>query len=127
MRVMSLRLELFARDHKALAEFYCRILNFKRSSEERDYIAVQNGGVTLGLGPQQKLSSTHYFSPDALQGPKGAGVEIVLEVDDIDAAYHRVVDQSYPIQTPLKERPWGTRDFRIVDPEGYFLRITSRK
>jgi uncharacterized glyoxalase superfamily protein PhnB len=127
MNEMTLRLELFAQDHSALADFYCRVLNFDRISEEPDYIAVQNGGVTLGLGPQQKLSPTHYFDAEALRGRKGAGVEIVLEVDDIDRYHQRVIERGYPIQTPLKERPWGTRDFRIVDPEGYFLRITSKK
>jgi len=126
MNDMTLRLELFAQDHKALADFYCNLLSFKRISEASDYIAVQNGNVTLGLGPQQKLSPTHYFDAQALHGRKGTGVEIVLEVDDVDVYHQHIIEQGYPIQTPIRERPWGTRDFRIVDPEGYFLRITSR-
>jgi lactoylglutathione lyase len=24
----------------------------------------------------------------------------------------------------LCDRPWGLRDFRVVDPDGYYLRIT---
>ncbi len=23
--------------------------------------------------------------------------------------------------------PWGQRDFRLLDPSGYYLRVTSRK
>ena len=26
----------------------------------------------------------------------------------------------------LQDRPWGLTDFRILDPAGYYLRITSR-
>jgi hypothetical protein len=26
---------------------------------------------------------------------------------------------------PMLDRPWGLRDFRMVDPDGYYLRITS--
>jgi hypothetical protein len=25
---------------------------------------------------------------------------------------------------PLTDRPWGLRDFRVVDPDGYYLRVT---
>jgi hypothetical protein len=25
----------------------------------------------------------------------------------------------------MRERPWGLRDFRVVDPDGYHLRITN--
>jgi uncharacterized glyoxalase superfamily protein PhnB len=27
--------------------------------------------------------------------------------------------------TPLQDQPWGLRDFRVVDPEGYYLRFTT--
>ena len=26
----------------------------------------------------------------------------------------------------LRARPWGLRDFRVLDPAGYYLRITDR-
>ncbi len=52
-------------------------------------------------------------------------MEIVLEVEDVDGWYRRVSDSGYPVSEPLRERPWGLRDFRIVDPDGYYLRLTS--
>ena len=48
-------------------------------------------------------------------------------MDDVDALHRRVLASGYPVFEPLQERPWGLRDFRIVDPDGYFLRITSRR
>jgi lactoylglutathione lyase len=29
------------------------------------------------------------------------------------------------VSEPMRERPWGSKDFRIVDPDGYYLRLTS--
>jgi uncharacterized glyoxalase superfamily protein PhnB len=54
------------------------------------------------------------------------GVEIVLEVGDIDAYYEHVKRDNYPLAAPLQEHPWGARDFRLLDPDGYYLRLTSR-
>ncbi len=38
-------------------------------------------------------------------------------------------DPSYrrPIDSPITTQPWGLRDFRIVDPDGYYRRITYRR
>jgi len=83
--------------------------------------------VTLGLGPITKLSDEHgYFTRWRLAQERGLGSEIVLEVDDIQADYQGVRVSGYPITEELQDRPWGLIDFRIVDPDGYYLRITAR-
>ena len=46
------------------------------------------------------------------------GVELVLEVDDVDAELERVRMSGWPIDEQLQERPWGLRDFRLIDPSG---------
>ena len=53
------------------------------------------------------------------------GVELVLEVDDVDAELERVRMSGWPIDEQLQERPWGLRDFRLIDPSGYYLRLTN--
>jgi hypothetical protein len=53
-------------------------------------------------------------------------VELVLEVDDIVAERDRIVAAGWPLQEDLQRRSWGLTDFRILDPAGYFLRITGR-
>ena len=55
-----------------------------------------------------------------------AGVELVLEVDDVGAERDRVVAAGWPLGEDLQARPWGLTDFRILDPAGYYLRITDR-
>lgn len=54
------------------------------------------------------------------------GVELVLEVDDIATKRDRVVAAGWPLEEDLQDRPWGLKDFRILDPAGYHLRITGR-
>lgn len=81
----------------------------------------------LGLGPILKLPAEKgYFTQDIASVRRGLGVEIVLEVDDVDALHRRVVASGHEIFEPPQVRPWGLRDFRIADPDGYYLRITSR-
>jgi lactoylglutathione lyase len=67
-----------------------------------------------------------YFGRDIATLRRGLGVEIVLEVDDVDGWRDRVAASGHPILEPLRDRPWELRDFRICDPDGYYLRVTSR-
>ena len=124
-----MRLELFVEDIDAAIGFYTRILGFELVRNEPDYYAsLRNRSVILGLGPVSKLPAQGgYFAPDIAGQRRGLGIEIVLEVDDVDAWHRRVLASGHPVFEPLQERPWGLRDFRIVDPDGYYLRITSRR
>jgi hypothetical protein len=31
-----------------------------------------------------------------------------------------------PLAATLTDQPWGLRDFSVVDPDGYYLRVTHR-
>jgi lactoylglutathione lyase len=55
-----------------------------------------------------------------------AGVELVLEVDDVVAERDRIGAAGWPLAEDLRNRPWGLKDFRVLDPAGYYLRITDR-
>ena len=125
---MGLRLELFVTDMDASIAFYRRVLGFELVRREWDYASVCSGNVTFGLGPVAKLPAEGgYFTQARLAADRGSGVEIVLEVDDVRACYEQVTASGHPVFEPLQERPWGLIDFRIVDPDGYYLRITARR
>ena len=55
-----------------------------------------------------------------------AGVELVLEVDDVAGERDLVAVAGRPLEQDLQDRSWGLTDFRVVDPAAYYLRITSR-
>ncbi|WP_077602905.1 VOC family protein [Oceanobacillus sojae] len=123
---MKLRLELFVDNIEKSVEFYSDILEFNIPKEiNKGYIPVSNGEVVLGLGEMKKLPDHHPIKNTGFDQQMGLGVEIVLEVEDIENIYNKVVAKGYPIQTELTQRHWGMADFRIMDPDGYYLRITS--
>ena len=49
----------------------------------------------------------------------------MLEVDDLNAEYDRVLAAGCDLAEDMALRPWGLRDFRVLDPSGYYWRITS--
>lgn len=123
---MMVRLELFVQDMEQAISFYVHILGFEVRGQEEDHASLRNGACLFGLGPIAKLPAEHYFTRSRLREARGLGVEIVLEVDDIHLMYEHVQSCGYPIEEPLQRRNWGLTDFRLVDPDGYYLRITSR-
>jgi lactoylglutathione lyase len=125
---MSVRLELFVQDMEQAIGFYVHILGFEVLRREEDYASLRNGTCMLGLGPIAKLPAERggYFTRSKLRAARGLGVEIVLEVDDVHLTYEHLQSCGYPIEEPLQKRNWGLTDFRLVDPDGYYLRITSR-
>ena len=56
----------------------------------------------------------------------GRGIELVLEVNDIKAMYQRMRSANWPLSAELQHQPWGLTDFRVLDPDGYYWRITTR-
>ena len=126
---MRLRLELFVSDMTASVAFYTEVLGFHVTRAEPDYVSVRNGAVVLGLGPVAKLPETGVgpgFTQQRLHADRGAGVEIVLELDDLDElrALYRNSQTRGVVAAALRNQPWGLQDFRVVDPDGYYLRVT---
>ena len=122
---MTLRLELFVADIAVSRDFYTRVLNFSADNQHNEgYTALRQGTVVLSLNRRSSLPGDHPIYVAAQERP-GRGVEIVLEVDDIEARYAHVRAQGWPI-SPLQRQPWGLVDFRFSDPDGYYLRVTSK-
>ena len=124
---MRLRIELFVDDLDTSIGFYAA-LGFAVERREHDYASLRWGDAVIGLGPIAKLPSDGPgpgFTQERLAGVRGAGVEIVLVVDDLDTALAAVHAAGHALAEPPQDRPWGLRDFRLTDPDGYYLRITT--
>ena len=90
-----------------------------RRATDSPYAAVALGAARIGA-----VHSWGDVEAAARSVPTGA--ELVLEVDDVDAAHRRAVESGWPLAEGLAEQPWGLRDFRLFDPDGYYVRVTSR-
>lgn len=120
---MTLRAEVFPADLDATVAFYVEVLGFELTRDERKtadpYAALQRGSVFLGAAARRDVADRELRRPPV-------GVELVLEVDDVDAERDRVRRAGWPVVEDLVQRPCGLRDFRLLDPRGYYLRITAR-
>ncbi len=121
--MMSLRFEIFPEDLDLTADFYTHVLAFELVIDQRKqphpYLALRRGAVRIGAAARPAGAHQRHRRPPT-------GVELVLEVDDVDAERDRVRSSGWTLEQDLSERPWGLRDFRLLDPDGYYLRITER-
>lgn len=65
-----------------------------------------------------------YFKRFPKNTKRGYGVEIVIMVDDVEGYYSKVKGFANVVEE-LVLQPWGLKDFRVEDPFGYYLRITT--
>jgi uncharacterized glyoxalase superfamily protein PhnB len=123
---MTFRLELFLDDMPASIDFYSQVLEFTIGEQHSDgYTPMTNGNVYFALNLRSTLPDEHPIQ--ALADERlGRGIEIVLEVDDVAEIYEHVISQNWPVSDELRQQPWGLTDFRVEDPNGYYLRITLR-
>ena len=121
----KLQVNLAVKDLRVSAAFYTETFDFKERTSNPGYILLQRNALVLGLKTDELL-----WYPDPGEQPvealaRGVGVELVLETSDIDQFHARMQQAGATIHEPLKEQPWGARDFRMLDPDGYYWRITS--
>jgi uncharacterized glyoxalase superfamily protein PhnB len=122
---IKFRLELFVDDMNASIDFYRQVLGFEIGKQQPDkYTPMTNGNMVLSLNLRANLPDDHPVQARA--GERlGRGVEFVLEVNDIETIYERVLSTNWSLSTELQHQPWGLTDFRVVDPDGYYWRITT--
>ena len=117
--------ELFVHDVDTSRAFY-EALGFQATNAWSKGAWMEREGVGIRLELDDHVSAgPHYFTPDIGRRPRGTGVEIIVQVSDIDAVHDAAVRAGLTIVKGLQDRPWNCTDFRVADPDGYFVRITS--
>ncbi len=117
--------EFFVRDVERSIAFY-KALGFDVVRRIEDFANLRRGDIRLSLqGDAHAVAGPHYFTPHIRRSPRGTGVEVSIQVADVDAEYIRAKTAGLNIVKAIQDRPWSARDFRVADPDGYFLRITS--
>ncbi len=90
------------------------------------YLVMQKGGVALCFWPgNDSVTTQSYFGKFPSDTPRGYGVEVIVMVDDLDETYAAALRLGAVVDV-LTMKPWGLRDFRVVDPFGYYLRFNDR-
>ena len=102
--------------------WYTKVLGF--TVDERYEHDGKLGGASLVAGDIRWFLSQDDFAKGK-DRPKGLGMRFFLEtVQDLDQLAAAVKARGGTLAEDVTERSWGTRDFTILDPDGFRLTIT---
>lgn len=127
--VNSTLLELHVPSFGPVKDFYGKLgfeVVWERQPEgHKGYLVIKRDqNILCFWAGNEHVWDQEYFSKWPRDTKRGYGVEIVLMVDDVEALYAQVSTFAKVVEE-LKVKPWGLKDFRVEDPFGYYLRITS--
>jgi uncharacterized glyoxalase superfamily protein PhnB len=92
--------------------YYSDQLGFRMASRMPggEYAVVERNDVAL-----------HLFS----DGAAPAAISFHIFVDGLDPLEQELGGRGARITQPVERKPWGTRDFRVVDPFGNEIKFTE--
>lgn len=125
MPAAQLQINLAVKDMDRAVQFYIKNLGFKEMVLNPGYVLLHRGSLIIGLKTDELLWHPAVVDHNPKDLVRGVGLELVLEVSDIDHFFAQIQESGISIQEQLVDRPWGAKDFRILDSEGYYWRITS--
>lgn len=127
--VNNILIELHVPDFEKVKEFYGKLgfeVVWERKPEaKKGYLVMRNENNILCFWPgNEEVYNQSYFKKFPKNTVRSYGVEVVLMMKDVEGIYKKV-KKFAKITDKLVTRPWGLKDFRIIDPFGYYLRITE--
>ena len=122
--------ELDVADLARSISFYVDVLGFRVRIErpEEQFVYLTRGPVHLML--EQADGPGRRFRTAPLEYPFGRGMNLQIEVPDVDQLHAQALRAAAAIHIPLEERWYrrgdeetGHRQFVAIDPDGYLLRF----
>ena len=120
-RPVEAKLEFFVNDSKPSIAFW-QAAGFEVVESKPDgYTTLRTGAIVISLSPVSTGIPLRWLG--ILRGPP-LGTEIVIYVDDLEDTRRRLADAGFG-PGPIALQSWGLRDFRVRDPERYYVRFTE--
>lgn len=114
-------LGFYVSDVAKTVEFYTK-LGFQKVKEDKTSAEVYLGQVKFHFVDKETArSQDESFQKDAFGEPKGTGLYINVEVQNIDEYHRTILDKGLVPSTKPRDWPWGHREFVIRDPDRYKL------
>ena len=129
MKSNSLVPELSITDYEKTLWFYTEVLGFSI-----EYQRVEEGFAYLSLGESQimvdQIGKTRTWMTGEFEYPLGRGINLQIEVPDVDSLLQRLKENDIPLFM-VPEEKWyrkndtevGNKQFLVQDPDGYLLRF----
>jgi uncharacterized glyoxalase superfamily protein PhnB len=123
LRLRRVMPSLTVNDLQASAAWYRDVLGFIVAEEYKQDGKVM--GVRLQAGATELLLGQDDFAKGRDRG-KGAGLRLFcVTAQDIDELAAAVRARGGKLAQEPTDQPWGTRDFAVVDPDGFNISITT--
>ncbi|GAB5554561.1 MAG: hypothetical protein Sapg2KO_41520 [Saprospiraceae bacterium] len=99
------------RDQSITRQYYVNQLGFQQIGEYEGYLMVRKEEIEI-----------HFFEFKALNPKENYG-QIYIRTDDIEGLYQSLLDQKVPIHPngALESKPWGQKEFALLDPDSNLL------
>ena len=106
--------------------FFQDVMDFEETYRSGSFIQLETDHSELLLIHADEIPAGHPFHGKYKEGSQGVGVEIGLVVADLDKSFEAAKRHpAWTISSGVVRRPWGVRDFRVLYPDGYYLRFTE--
>lgn len=120
--------ELIVSDIEKAYAFYVDLLGFKvaynRPEDKFYFLTYGDAQLMIEEAGEEELNQMAY--------PFGRGLNFSLGVDDVSAIYQAFQEVGYPIHRELEVREFRVgnevvhpQEFAILDPDGYYWRISD--
>jgi hypothetical protein len=100
------------RDKSVTREFYINKLGFQQfGNDYKEYLMVQQDNIQI-----------HFFEFKELDPKENYG-QVYIRTDEIDALYQSMLDKKLSIHPAghLQTKPWGQKEFAMLDPDNNLL------
>jgi len=99
------------RDPMATKAYYIGQLQFRELSDYGDYLILQKDDIEI-----------HFFSFPTLNPLENYG-QVYIRTNNIDQLYQSFQNNKVAIHpnAPLAEKPWGQKEFALLDPDHNLL------
>ncbi len=100
------------RNKSATMEFYINNLGFQQFGNDYDgYLMIQKDNIQI-----------HFFEFKELDPKENYG-QVYIRTDDIDQLYESILNKKLSIHPAghLQVKPWGQKEFSMLDPDNNLL------
>ncbi len=121
--------ELYCYDFAKSCALYTDVLGFRvdYQREEEGFAMLEREGAWLMI---DEIGVERTWHTGEFDRPLGRGINLQIEVSDVDALYEAVKAAGHPIFLEMEDAWYraddiylGNRQFLIQDPDGYLLRF----
>lgn len=99
------------RDKALTKKYYLENLGFRELGDYHDYLMIGKDNIEI-----------HFFEFKELDPKENYG-QVYIRTNDIDGFYQSLLNRKVAIHPngPLQTKPWGQKEFSLLDPDNNLL------